>query len=101
MATLREAAAAWVEAGRWLATCEILGDQIRRLDQASPKDRERHAEYIIETPRDMLQEYERIRERTRARAEQLMAELEHPGAALARRLLASWHGARAAWRGTR
>lgn len=34
-------------------------------------------------------------------AQQVVAELEHPGAMLARRLVATWRGARAAWRGAR
>lgn len=36
-----------------------------------------------------------------AAAEALMLALEHPGAHIARRLVATYHGARAAWRGTR
>ncbi len=98
MSKLREAAAAWIETGRWLATVEILSDQIRRLDKAKPEDRERHAVYIIEQSRDRLDVYEQTALSLRGKAEQLMLEHEHPGAVLGRRLLASARAARAAWR---
>jgi hypothetical protein len=37
----------------------------------------------------------------RQQAEALLRDVEHPGAALARRLLVTYHAARAGWRGSR
>lgn len=99
---LRRAGAACVEAGRWLATCEILRDQVRRIDKAdSPEERARLALAIIEKSRTWMPMYEENAASTGREADRLISELEHPGAALARRLVATVRGARRAWRGTR
>jgi len=51
--------------------------------------------------RSELPGYERLAQTGRDHAAELVAEAEHPGAALARRLVATVHGARAAWLGSR
>jgi len=98
---LREAAAAWLDAGRWVATVDILKDQLRRLDEAPAEERERLGTALIDRSCLLLSEYERAMAATRARADALTSAIEHPGAVLARRLLATFYAGRAAWRGSR
>lgn len=108
MSKLREAAALLIEHGKAIGRLE----QQRALmvaitQQSATADRDGDgpgAQRLIVVAKHMgaeLGELETFAAHSQALARDLLAELEHPGAVLARRLLASWHGARAAWRGTR
>lgn len=114
MSKLRDSAALLVEAGKMLghyeqarATERVL---TRLLASAQPEPEpsaEAFAAHcrLLLTERDRIRDelpgYERVAQAARDRAAELVAEAEHPGAVLARRLLATVHGARAAWLGSR
>lgn len=105
---VRDAAAMLIEHGRALGaldTARVLADQLTRTSSAAvAADEPRYAELLRELAKshmDAIPTYERLALSAKAHAEELMAELEHPGAVLARRLLATARAARAGWRGSR
>ena len=102
MSRLRTAAAMLVESGRALGVAEECWQTERWLmDVIAEPDVKPAAERLVE----LLQRVSARRAvgdghaaRARTAAEELMAELEHPGARLARRLLRAARAARGAWR---
>jgi hypothetical protein len=108
MNELRRAAGYWVAHGRSLARLEEHRELIHMLTRGAAQAREQgKAELAAELERyaahygQGLGVLEGIAVSAKAHAEALMNELEHPGAMLARRLVAAFRGARAAWRGAR
>lgn len=105
---LRQAAGYWVAHGRALARFEDYRALVESFTRGAAQAREQgKAELGDELERfahhyaGMLGVQEGIALSAKSHAEALMDELEHPGAALARRLVAAFRGARAAWRGAR
>jgi hypothetical protein len=105
---LRDAAALLIEQGKALGRAEQALAVVQYASGVAV--RMRHlgnvtmAEPVEELSKHVLEsipQLERQALTAQAHAEQLMAELEHPGALLARRLVASARAARAAWRGSR
>lgn len=108
MSRMREAAAMLVEQGRALGALEQLGTVATYVQQVAANMRSlgnvAQAEAMVTLAKRYLDELPGLARRAsdaQVLAEHLMAELEHPGASFARRLVATWHGARAAWRGSR
>ena len=99
MSRLRDAAAAWVEAGKWIGEADAYNRLAARIERM-PLDCTARGFWATGPALELQAAVANVK-RTREQAEQLMAELEHPGAALARRLVATYRGARAAWRGSR
>lgn len=105
---VREAAAFFVEQGRALGALDqarVFADQLTRAanlaDGLGEKELSRALGEQARAQLDAIEPFEQLAISARARAEELVREVEHPGAVLARRLLATWRGARAAWRGSR
>lgn len=105
---VRDAAGLLIEHGRALGALEnarVLGDQLTRTANAAAAAGEQKLSELMashaKSQLDAIPVYERLALSAKAHAEELMAEIEHPGAVLARRLLAAWRGARTAWRGSR
>lgn len=99
MSRLRDAAAAFVEHGRWLGQAEAYRCIAARIQRSPPA---MTAQGVWETGADLeLAACEANAATARAAAEALMAALEHPGAVMARRLVAALRGAQAGWRGSR
>ena len=118
MSTLRDAAALFVEAGKALGRLEQARENEKTLSlllklaeygvdkgPSDPvKDFADHRQRLADTLEQVLgglDTYERLAHAARDRAAALVDELERPGTVLARRLVATVHGARAAWRGSR
>jgi hypothetical protein len=109
---LREAAALLVEQGRALGTAELARAVASALgsmaQDAHETDRGEEFDRLLENVVATAGGYEKLAESSAAGAKvaqqlaaELMAELEHPGARLARRLVATARSARAGWRGSR
>lgn len=101
-----------IEQGRALGAHEMsqqLATQLAALAEHAPKEPgpDDYARLIgvlsglAASYADAASATERLANSARARAEELMAQLEHPGAVLARRLVATARAARAGWRGSR
>lgn len=107
MSKLREAAAMLVEQGRALgaleqqrATAAALMRQAAVLRTSLPgmPEMAESLERVASGYAEQIPGLERLAKCAQDQAQQLMSELEHPGAVLGRRLLASARAARAAWR---
>ncbi len=110
MSKLREAAGMLIEHGRALgaleqqrATADALTRNAERLRTSLPGMPEMAdaIERMANGYTAQIPGLERLANSARAHAEELMAQLEHPGARLARRLVATARAARAGWRGSR
>ena len=108
MSRLREAAALLVEQGRAIGRLEqarlVLTHVARESAAAARLEQAETAARFIGFARglgDAIERLEHDAAAAQARAAALMAALEHPGAALARRLVTAWRGARVAWRAAR
>jgi hypothetical protein len=109
MITLREAAAAFVEAGRALGRYErakadvaYLDECAEHLDDPRSASSERVAAALrsaADFQRAQLQALDREAIEYRMGAERLLTDIEDPGGKLARRVLRTLAAARAAWRG--
>lgn len=102
---LREAAAILVEQGRAIGRLEQARLTITMLTRESAGcDRQGNApgaKLLIELANGVAKElgqHEAAASVAQRIAQEVVAELEHPGAMLARRLVATWRGARVAWR---
>lgn len=99
MSRLRIAATAWIEAGRCLGYAEAYRQVRARIDRCPP---DFPASGLWGQGMDLEAAAADASAATAQRtAELVMAEIEHPGARLARRLVAAVRGARAAWRAAR
>ncbi len=114
MSKLREAAAMLVTQGKVLGhleACKTSLQQFERLYQLAQRAREQGVDVVtmvhradevlsklVAEQQAAVSSLERLAETAQRRAEDLVAEVEHPGAVLARRLVASARAARAAWR---
>jgi hypothetical protein len=109
MSRLRTAAAMLVESGRALGHAELAKATATQLEglvaEAELTDRgeefARLRTALVAAARNQrlhVVSSECLAAAARVRAEELMAELEHPGARLARRLLRAARAARGAWR---
>lgn len=101
---LRDAAAAFVQAGRTLGHADAdrgMAEELRRR-AAECQDPERAILNALADERAAVaDQLAGLAALARDQATALMTELEHPGSTLARRLLAVARSARAAWRGSR
>lgn len=105
---VRDAAGLLIEHGRALGALDearLLAAQLTRSSAAAQGRGEltmaAELEAIAKSQLDAIPVYERQAIAAKQRAEELMTEIEHPGAVLARRLLAACRSARAGWRGSR
>jgi hypothetical protein len=108
MSKLREAAGMLVEHGKALGRLEHARLTVEQLTRESAAAAERgkpdDAAVIIalaHATAARFGDHEHAATAALTRARELMAELEHPGAVLARRLVATARAARAAWNGSR
>jgi hypothetical protein len=105
---VRDAAGLLIEQGRALGALDearLLAAQCTRTASAAREAGEtKLAELMDAHAKSQLEAipvYERLAVSAKQRAEELMTEIEHPGAVLARRLVATYRAARAGWRGAR
>lgn len=104
MSRLRDAAALLIESGRAIGAAAQAVAIVTVLEQilaTEPSRVEPAMQAALADARRARAKLDHDAALMRARAEDLIREIEHPGAALARRLLATYRGARAAWRGSR
>jgi hypothetical protein len=94
MANVRDEAARLIEIGRRIERAVILADVLNRLQNAQ---READFNPLVKALRVEVEHAGLNAAEAQVAAHQLIAELS-PGAALARRVLSTWHAARAAWR---
>ena len=96
MSRLRDAAAAWVEHGRWIGWSEAYRAVEARIAKLPP---DYPASKLWTSGIDLEASAAAANAATARRdAERVMHALEHPGARLARRLVAAARAARHAWR---
>jgi hypothetical protein len=105
---VRDAAGMLIEHGRALGaldTARLLADQCTRTASAAREAGEEKLAELMEahakSQLEAIPVYERLAVSAKAHAEELMRDIEHPGAVLARRVVATLRSARAAWRGSR
>lgn len=105
---VRDAAGLLIEHGRALGALDearLLATQLTRASAAAQDRGEvtmaSELEAIAKSQLEAIPTYERLALSAKQHAEELMAEIEHPGAVLARRVLATYRAARAGWRGSR
>lgn len=101
---VREAAAMLIESGRAFgAAAQALSivTMIEQILSTEPARLEPALRALLDDARRARTQLDHDAALMQARAEGLMREIEHPGAVMARRLLSTWRGARAAWRGSR
>lgn len=117
MSKLREAAAMLVTEGKVLGSVEQAKVMLKQLElfyQLAQRHKEQGTDPVhvmhranellatmITEQRAALAGLERLALSAHDRAQELLAEVEHPGAALARRVVAASRAARAAWRAAR
>jgi hypothetical protein len=94
MSTVRDEAARFIDIGRRIERATLLADMLHRLQNAQ---READLAPLVKALGVEVEHAGVNAVEARATAHQLIAELS-PGAALARRVLASYRAARAAWR---
>jgi hypothetical protein len=102
MHTIREAAGAFIEAGRALGRSTALSDVHARLLYAI--ERGDISTNVTSLSASLREEVERVAQESAEyslAAERLMEELERPGARLGQRLLLAWDAARDAWQASR
>lgn len=101
MTRIRQAAAQFIEAGRVLGHLERLKSIIEDIDGVMeiPPSTGHALAGFRQRLCTQLEALDHEAVEYRLAAERLIAELEHPGAAFGRRMLAALAAARAAWRG--
>lgn len=105
---VRDAAGLLIEHGRALGALDqarVFADQLTRVANHTAGIGQAELSAALgaqaKAQLEAIPVFERLAIAAKQRAEELMTEIEHPGAVLARRVLATARAARAGWRGSR